>query len=88
MSGSEEESTEEKSDSSTEYKTMRVPESDWKVAKNAKKDDETWGDYLRRCSENPPEIKRFVEADEVVKQVGGKIDDLSADLNRLFDRFS
>lgn len=76
------------SDGKKSYKTMRVPEKDWKVAKEAKKDEETWGNYLQRCGENPPEIKRFVDADEVVKKLTGKIDDLSADLNRLFDRFA
>jgi len=79
--------TDEESDDKKSYKTMRVPEEDWKVAKAAKKDEETWGDYLQRCGENPPTIKRFVDADEVVKQIGGKIDDLSVDVNRLFDRF-
>ena len=45
----------------TEYKTMRVPQEAWEAAKASKKAEETWGEYIRRCTENPPEIKRFVE---------------------------
>lgn len=50
----------------TEYKTLRVPEDAYELAKDAKQDDknETWGEYLRRCSENPPLVKEFVEADD------------------------
>jgi hypothetical protein len=35
----------------TDYKTMRVPVADWQAAKAAKRENETWGDYLRRCVE-------------------------------------
>ena len=45
----------------TEYKTMRVPEEAWEAAKASKKAEETWGEFIQRCSNNPPEIKRFVE---------------------------
>ena len=45
----------------TEYKTMRVPEDDWKAAKESKRENETWGEFLQRCSNNPPEIREFVE---------------------------
>jgi len=48
----------------TEYKTLRVPEPDYEQAKTSKKDSETWGEFLQRCSNNPPEIKEFVEASE------------------------
>ena len=65
-----------------DYKTLRVPEEAYEHAKEAKKDDETWGEYLRRCSENPPEIKRFVEADasntdELVSQLEDSLEGLS-----------
>ena len=46
----------------TEYKTLRVPEPAYKNAKENKRDSETWGDYLQRCTDNPPEIREFVEA--------------------------
>jgi len=45
----------------TEYKTMRVPQEAWEQANDAKQDNETWGEYLQRCAENPPEITEFVE---------------------------
>ena len=44
-----------------DYKTMRVPEDAYDEAKAAKRDGETWGEYLRRCGETPPEVRRFVE---------------------------
>jgi len=36
-----------------EYKTMRVPAPAWEAAAEAKGDDETWGEYLRRCADEP-----------------------------------
>ena len=54
----------------TEYKTLRVPEEAYELAQDAKQDDETWGEYLRRCSDNPPEVREFVEGgleDEIEK---------------------
>ena len=45
----------------TEYKTMRVPQEAWEAAKASKKAEETWGEFIQRCSNNPPEVKRFVE---------------------------
>jgi hypothetical protein len=35
----------------TDYKTMRVPEDAWQDAKGAKGENETWGEYLRRCAD-------------------------------------
>jgi hypothetical protein len=78
----------------TDYKTLRVPESDYDDAKDAKKDGETWGEYLRRCSENPPEIREFVELKdelsmaaeptvdeaEIIDRVCKRIDDLQSQL--------
>ncbi len=48
----------------TEYKTMRVPADDWEAADDAKRDGETWGEYIQRCSNNPPEVRKFVEASD------------------------
>jgi hypothetical protein len=53
----------------TDYKTLRVPESAYNDAKHAKRDGETWGEYLQRCSDNPPEIREFVEADASTRPV-------------------
>jgi len=46
----------------TEYKTLRVPEPDYEEARESKNDSETWGEFLQRCSENPPETKEYVDA--------------------------
>lgn len=45
----------------TEYKTMRVPADAWEVANAARGEDETWGEYLRRCADEP--ILQMSEAD-------------------------
>jgi len=45
-----------------EYKTLRVPEPDYEEARESKDDEETWGEFLQRCSENPPETKEYVDA--------------------------
>jgi len=44
-----------------EYKTLRVPEDAYEVAKASKQETETWGEFLRRCSENPPETVEYVK---------------------------
>jgi len=49
----------------TEYKTLRVPAEEYKTARKSKEDSETWGEFLRRCSENPPTSKEFIDADEL-----------------------
>ena len=45
-----------------DYKTLRVPAEDYEQARESKDDSETWGEFLRRCSENPPETKEYVDA--------------------------
>jgi len=45
-----------------EYKTLRVPKPDYEEARESKHDSETWGEFLQRCSENPPETKEYVDA--------------------------
>lgn len=44
-----------------EYKTMRVPEDAWEIANAARGENETWGEYLRRCADEP--ILRMSESD-------------------------
>jgi len=58
----------------TDYKTMRVPEDAYEQAKADKRDEETWGDFLQRCSNNPPEIREFVETENA----GVTYDDVKA----------
>jgi len=50
-----------------DYKTLRVPVEAWHDAKQAKEDHETWGDYIRRCSDNPPTKREFIEASAVAQ---------------------
>jgi predicted CopG family antitoxin len=45
-----------------DYKTLRVPEDAYEAAKASKQETETWGEFLRRCSENPPETVEYVKA--------------------------
>jgi len=44
-----------------DYKTLRVPEDAYEVAKASKQETETWGEFLQRCSENPPETVEYVK---------------------------
>jgi hypothetical protein len=70
----------------TEYKTLRVPADAYEVAKDSKQETETWGEFLRRCSENPPETIEYVDADELERRIAGKIDDLETDLTTQIER--
>jgi len=50
----------------TEYKTLRVPADAYTEAQKARQEhDDTWGEYLRRCAENPPEERTVVDAEHV-----------------------
>jgi len=49
----------------TEYKSIRVSEDVKAKAADAKRDGETWDEYVLRCSENPPEVREFVERESV-----------------------
>ena len=46
----------------TEYTSIRVTQEAKEAAQESKADSETWNEYLQRCTDNPPEIKEFVEA--------------------------
>lgn len=48
-----------------DYKTFRVPVEAYNEAIETKGDDETWGEFIRRCSEHPPERREYVPADAV-----------------------
>jgi Ca2+-binding EF-hand superfamily protein len=52
---------------------MRVPASDWEAAQEARNDGETWGDYLRRCADEP----QADLTDEEVEELVNKMDDVS-----------
>jgi len=56
----------------TEYKTLRVPATDYENAREAKKESETWGEFLQRCSQTRPEIVEYVDG----KEIHGRLDDV------------
>lgn len=59
-----------------DYKTIRVPESAYEKAKESKRPAETWGEFIQRCTEEPPEMREFVGID-VVKEAIREADDES-----------
>jgi hypothetical protein len=77
-----------------EYTGLRVSKAAKQDAEQAKKENETWDDYIRRCAENPPEVKEFVELKdelsmaaeptvdegEIIDRVCKRIDDLQSQL--------
>ncbi len=52
-----------------DYTTIRVPRADKETAAAAKRDGETWGEYLQRCTDNAPEETRVIPADEIEAQI-------------------
>jgi len=69
-----------------EYKTLRVPEDAYEVARESKQETETWGEFLQRCSENPPENVELVPAEGLERTIIGRIDDLDTDLQTKIER--
>lgn len=53
----------------TDYTTIRVTEDAKTEAEQSKRDSETWNEFLRRCTENPPERREFVDADTVTAEL-------------------
>jgi hypothetical protein len=49
---------------SKEYTTIRVSQDAKAEAQQAKRDNETWNDYIQRCTDEPPEVREFVDATE------------------------
>jgi len=47
----------------TEHTTIRVTKDAKEAADKAKKENETWNEYIQRCTDNSPEIVEFVEAE-------------------------
>ena len=69
-----------------EYKTLRVPERDYEQARESKENEETWGEFLRRCSENPPENVELVPAEDLERTIIGRIDDAETALTTQIER--
>ena len=49
----------------TEYTSIRVTQEAKENAEASKRDGETWNEYLQRCTDNPPEIREFVDAESL-----------------------
>jgi len=56
----------------TDYTTIRVTEDAKAEAEQSKRDDETWNEYIQRCTENPPEVREYVPAGDI--EVSAQID--------------
>jgi len=52
----------------TEYTSIRVTQTAKEAAEASKRDGETWNDYLQRCTDNPPEVREYVEAKNLSEQ--------------------
>jgi len=76
-----------------EWTTIRVPQGAADEARDAKHHKETWGDYLRRCADSDPEVREFVDVQEVLEDrpnrsaadVLNRLDDLETHLDGRLD---
>jgi len=57
-----------------EYKTIRVPASSFEVAKAAKHDDETWGDFLNRAVDASPDGSMRVDTDALAEEIAARLE--------------
>jgi len=51
----------------TDYTTIRVSQAAKAEAQQAKRDNETWNDYIQRCTDEPPTVREFVDADDLLE---------------------
>jgi hypothetical protein len=63
---------------SDDYKTLRVPADAKAAADDSKRDTETWGEFLRRLSDNPPEQREHVPVDTVADAISEQVADTVA----------
>ena len=49
----------------TEYTSIRVTVDAKENAEASKREGETWNEYLQRCTDNPPEVREYVDADAI-----------------------
>ena len=49
----------------TKYTSIRVTQEAKEAAEASKRDGETWNEYLQRCTDNPPEVREYVDADAI-----------------------
>jgi len=66
----------------TDYTTIRVSQDAKAEAQQAKRDNETWNDYIQRCTDEPPEVREFVERSEPkqVPDIDIDIDEIAEEL--------
>ena len=62
-----------------DYTTVRVEKAAKSVADDAKDDDETWSDYIRRCADADASVQRLVDADALAAELESDVADLVAD---------
>ena len=69
----------------TDYTTIRVSKAAKESAQEAKRDGETWNDYLQRCTDTPPSVTEFVPVEDVV---GREVppEQINQDVNEQLDR--
>jgi hypothetical protein len=53
----------------TEYTTIRVSEAAKAAAQDAKRDDETWNDYIQRCTDTPPNTTELVPVEDALAEL-------------------
>lgn len=52
-----------------DYQTFRVPVDDYEDAIESKRDDETWGEFIQRCTANPPSPQPVVPVEDIADEL-------------------
>jgi len=66
-----------------EYTSLRVEKGVVAEARDAKHEDETWSEFIRRCSDTRPEIVEYVKAGEIdVGTASVDVEELAAALSK------
>lgn len=63
-----------------DYTTLRVPQAELDAARDAKKDDETWGEYLLRCAD--ADVPQKWTRQEIQSIVERELDDMTREMRR------
>jgi len=51
-----------------DWRTIKVPEMDYVEAREAKRDNESWGDYVRRCANESTVTMNEEDIREIVRE--------------------
>ena len=72
-----------------DYTSIRVDKDAKQAAAQAKRDGETWDEYVQRCAENPPEVRQLVPVkdltDDELKEMVATIEERTGKLERLLE---